>query len=82
MLNPLMSATTYGRKARPTGNPDEFVFRIYTGGVAGMSTADAQASALFDQFQSDNGYCGFEMVAREGQWFPSCYDYTVRFHAA
>jgi hypothetical protein len=81
MFNPLMSATTFGRKPRPTGKPDEFIFRIYTGGVAGVGTADAHASALFDKFQSENGYSGFEMVAREGQWFPSCYDYTVRFRA-
>jgi hypothetical protein len=77
--NPLFSATTYGRKPRATGVPDEFKFRIYTGGLAGAGTSDDHATEAIEKFKSKNGYSAYEIVSRKSRWFPSCYDYTVRF---
>jgi hypothetical protein len=77
--NPLFSATTYGRTLRATDVPDEFKLRIYTGGLAGAGTADERAAKAIEKFKSENGYSAYEIVSREGRWFPSGYDYTIRF---
>ena len=79
MAWPFFSATTYGREPRPTEVPGEFKLRIYTGGLAGSSTADERATEIIEKFRSENGYSNYEIVARESRWFPSCYDYTIRF---
>lgn len=79
MFNPLMSATTYGRKPKPTGAPDEFKLSVYTGGLGASETANKCAAGVLDKFKSENGYAAYEIVAREGRWFPSGYNYTVRF---
>jgi hypothetical protein len=78
-FNPLVSATTYGRKPRPTEVPGEFKLRIYTGGLAGSDAADRRVTEAIDKFKSENGYSTYEIVAREARWFPSGYDYTIRF---
>ena len=80
--NPFLSATSYGRALRPTGSPDEYSLRIYTGGFAGGGTADQRASEVLDNFKSANGYSTYRVVARTSRWFPSCYDYVVRFAKA
>jgi hypothetical protein len=77
--NPLMSATSYGQRPTPTGAPDEFKLRIYTGGLAGPKTAETRAIELMNAFKSEAGYSSYEITAREERWFPSCYDYTIRF---
>ena len=68
--NPFFSATTYGRKPRPTQIPGEFKLRIYTGGLAGAGTADERATEVIEKFKSENGYSTYEIVARERRWFP------------
>ena len=78
--NPLCSATTYGRKPRPTDVPDEFTFKIYTGGLAGIGTADECAEKVIKEIKSENGYSTHEVLAREGRWFRTTgYDYRVKF---
>ena len=78
-FNPFAAVTAYGQKLRPTNVPGEFKLRIYTGGLAGANQADAHATEAFEKFKSENRYSRYDIVARESRWFPSCYDYTVRF---
>jgi hypothetical protein len=79
MFNPFLLATTYGHKPQSTEIPDEFKLRVYTGGLAGPGTADKCAAKALDKFKVENGYAAYDIVARESQWFPSGYDYRVRF---
>jgi hypothetical protein len=79
MLNPFLLATTYGHKPHSTEISDEFKLRVCTGGLAGPNTADKCAAKALDRFKAENGYAAYDIVARESQWFPSGYDYRVRF---
>jgi hypothetical protein len=75
----LNSVTTYGKKLRSTGQPDEYALRIYTGGLATNEDADQRANEEFEKFKTAQSYSTFEIVRRNPRWFPSCVDYTVHF---
>jgi hypothetical protein len=79
VVQSLLLGNQYGQKLRPADVPDQFKLRIYTGGLAGGGTADERAAEAFDKFKYENGYSKYEIAARESRWFPSCYDYIVRF---
>ena len=72
--------TTYGRGLRSTDIPGEFTLRVYTGGLAGNDDAEQRAKEEFNRVKSEHGYSTYEIVARRSRWFPSCVDFTVRFH--
>lgn len=76
----LNATSTFGRGMKPTGTPDCFTFRVYTGGFAGSGTADTRASEECDKFNRDEGYSSYKIIDRRRSWVPSYYEYTVQFN--
>jgi len=75
------TTSMYGKGFVPDpSNPDQYTFKIYTGGFAGGETADNRAEKEIKEFMSNEGYSSHEVVNRRSNLFPTSYfEYTVRF---
>lgn len=73
------ATATYGRGFKPTGAPDEFKIRIYTGGFAGAKTAQKRAEEECDAYKSTGGYASYSVKNRRFNFFPSYHEFTVKF---
>jgi hypothetical protein len=73
------ATSTYGRGFKPTQVADQFLVRVYTGGVAGQREADAGVEKEAHAFLSKEGYGSYGIVARRRSFMPSYFEYTIQF---
>ncbi len=73
------ATATYGQGFKPTGAPDEFTIKIYTGGFAGSKTAQRRAEEECDAFKGKSGYASYTITNRRFNFFPSYHKFTVKF---
>ena len=70
---------TMSRGLKPTDVPDIYKVRIYVGSRPTMSKVDAAAVRKIAEFQPGTGYVSYEITNRRFIFFPSAYEYTVKF---
>jgi hypothetical protein len=68
---------TFSKGLKPTGNPDEFMLRVYVGNHHDPNKVDQAAANKIGEFMAANGYSKYQIAKRRFNWFPSAYDYTV-----
>jgi len=59
--------------------PDEYMLRIYVGGLSGQATADESAQKEIDRFMLSHGYKSFRLLDRTHNWVPSYFEYRIQF---
>jgi hypothetical protein len=78
----LKSTSTYGEGFKRVEVENEYSIRIYTGGFAGVKTAEERAKREADRFLEESMFSAYEILDSRRIWLPfSCVEFTLKFRS-